>query len=752
MLAVIVILAVIALIAVPQVLKLINKSKDQSLEIVKKNMEHAAEAYVLDHTADFNLKTNEHEYIMLSSLENGYLKKVRDPYGNETCDGYVKVEKTSTYEYTAYLDCGGGHALEVASSYVNYGGNYLDSFDRVIQTSDKGYIAVGSSNSSKINNLTNKGTSNISDDAIIVKYDKDGNIEWENNFGGSNADYFTDVIEDGGNYTVLGYSYSTDGDLSGNNNMTAFVVQYDKKGKKISQKNLVNSVQLDSNRIIKDGDSYYISLGGRRLYGETIGAHVAYVVKYDSKFEKVWHKNYGGTYGANSFDLKKLTNGNIGLLFNSGSTDGDVEDIKTSDRSIYTPLIYEISSTDGSIENKGILDSKATIRSNSVVEVEDGYIAVGYGAKADVNDLQYYGGSDAYIVKFSKTLDSQGKLPILWAKNFGGSDNDCFYDITIKGDKVYAVGYSQSNDHDMSGVSNSSVGYATGIVVEYDLSGTVKNKTVIGGLNHDEVKAINITDDGFIISGTSFSTNGDFEDFNFGNSDAYIMKLTNSLAKNKTFKVKTLLKSKMPALVKSYGNSMPTSDTIGTLKLYTTNDPTKELGNWCDASRKTYDPNGNYKYVTCLQPFNNSDIREIYSSDIKTENTVKITADSNNWIKLDFHIGNDGSGHSMSNLKIKFKGSDPVTVEEAVEKGYIEPLAIFGESVNGDYYFPNSQNIITGGDSGIGNYPQFMIILKPKNKVLEQVTFNFNKAVSLTGGHFAIYQYNNFDISLKSSN
>ncbi len=736
LLAVIVILAVIALIAVPQVLKLINKSKDQSLEIVKKNMEHAAEAYVLDHTADFNLKTNEHEYIMLSSLENGYLKKVRNPYGNETCDGYVKVEKTNTYEYTAYLDCGGGHALEVASTYVNYGGNYLDSFDRVIQTSDKGYIAVGSSNSSKINGLSNKG-SDIKEDAIIVKYDKDGNIEWEHNFGGSDADYFTDVIEEDDKYTVLGYGMSKDGDLSENNSVSVFIVQYNKKGQQIKKEILASSLSenneyLASNRIIKNGEAYYVSLSGRKPYEDESGANFAYVSKYDSNFKHVWHKEYLTVY-SNAFDLKKLNNGNILLA---------ALDTKGS--------IIEISPNDGSIINQGILDSKTSVRFSSIVEVEDGYIAVGFGGEADVNGLKYYGGRvDSYIVKFNKTPEEKGILPIMWAKNFGGSDEDCFNNIIVKNDKVYVVGYSKSNDYDMSGVSNSNAGYATGIVVEYDLSGTVKKKTAIGGFNHDEVKSISATDDGFIISGTSFSTNGDFEDFNFGNSDAYIMKLTNSLEKSKTLKVKTLLKSKMPELVKSYGENIPTLDTIENLKLYTTNEPTKELGMWCTTSNyKFYDKKGNYKYVQCLQPFNNSDIKTLYSGDFKESNTIKITADNNKWIKLNFYFASCGGYSEISNLKIKFKDNDKeLTIKEAVDKDYIEPLVVYGSNTIGDYFFPESNNIITGGASGKGNYPTYIILIKPKNKVLEQVSFNTDRG-DATGKSFSIYQFNNFDISL----
>ena len=64
----------------------------------------------------------------------------------------------------------------------SWGGNFLDGFKSVFQTEDSGFIVFGYSTSTDIEGLPNKGY----DDAIIVKYDKDGNLLWQKSWGGKN--------------------------------------------------------------------------------------------------------------------------------------------------------------------------------------------------------------------------------------------------------------------------------------------------------------------------------------------------------------------------------------------------------------------------------------------------------------------------------------------------------------------------------------------------------------------------------------
>ena len=64
--------------------------------------------------------------------------------------------------------------------------NDNDRFSSVIITENGEYVAVGTTKSTDLDEVSNKGL----EDGMIVKYDKDGNIIWKKNFGGASVDYF----------------------------------------------------------------------------------------------------------------------------------------------------------------------------------------------------------------------------------------------------------------------------------------------------------------------------------------------------------------------------------------------------------------------------------------------------------------------------------------------------------------------------------------------------------------------------------
>ena len=105
----------------------------------------------------------------------------------------------------------------------------------VQETSDGGYVAVGYSQSSNGDLKGNKGQ----DDFVIAKFDSNGNKVWIKNYGGNNAEIFSslDSTSDEG-YVAVGYSQSSDGDLTGNKGYRDFVIaKFDGNGNKIWIKN-----------------------------------------------------------------------------------------------------------------------------------------------------------------------------------------------------------------------------------------------------------------------------------------------------------------------------------------------------------------------------------------------------------------------------------------------------------------------------------------------------------------------------------
>lgn len=101
------------------------------------------------------------------------------------------------------------------------GGSGFDVARDIKRTQDNGFILAGSSRSSDIDVSENKGQN----DAWIVKLNSDGNIEWENSFGGSNIDFAYGVAELN-NQTIIavGDTTSNDGDITENKGFSDLLI------------------------------------------------------------------------------------------------------------------------------------------------------------------------------------------------------------------------------------------------------------------------------------------------------------------------------------------------------------------------------------------------------------------------------------------------------------------------------------------------------------------------------------------------
>ena len=76
---------------------------------------------------------------------------------------------------------------------------------------------------------------------------------------------------------------------------------------------------------------------------------------------------------------------------------------------------------------------------------DGGYVVAGYTGSTNGDVTGNHGSSDYWVVK----LDAAGN--ILWQKALGGTGIDQAYAITASADGGYVVGYTQSNDGDVTG-------------------------------------------------------------------------------------------------------------------------------------------------------------------------------------------------------------------------------------------------------------------------------------------------------------
>jgi hypothetical protein len=122
-----------------------------------------------------------------------------------------------------------------------------------------------------------------------------------------------------------------------------------------------------------------------------------------------------------------------------------------------------------------------------------------------------------------------------WQKNLGGSRNDEVNSAQKTSDGGFIIaGSSSSIDGDVTG--NRSLNYDIW-VVKTDASGTIQWQKTYGGTNSDTATSIKTTaDGGYIVTGTTFSTNGDVNGYK-GNGDIWVIKInaTGGIQWQKTF-------------------------------------------------------------------------------------------------------------------------------------------------------------------------------------------------------------------------
>ncbi|MFB6258792.1 MAG: hypothetical protein ABEH38_08865 [Flavobacteriales bacterium] len=185
----------------------------------------------------------------------------------------------------------------------NYGGTESDDCRELNKTSDGGFILCGPSYSSNLD----VGGNNGARDFWINKINAQGTIQWEANYGGSSDDIARSVIQthDSG-YAIAGVSSSSDGDVGGNNgNQDFWIIRSDSSGNLLWEENYGGSSTENASSIVQASDSGFVVVG--RSYSSTgdVGGNNGnadhWVIKLDPQGNLLWEENFGGS----SFDVAR---------------------------------------------------------------------------------------------------------------------------------------------------------------------------------------------------------------------------------------------------------------------------------------------------------------------------------------------------------------------------------------------------------------------------------------------------------------
>ena len=328
----------------------------------------------------------------------------------------------------------------------NYGGTGFDQGLRAIETSDGGFLLGGSTHSSDIDvsNVYSNG------DYWIIKTDALGNIQWEENFGGSLQDQLSSIIElADGNYVLFGSSQSSDFDVtntfSGLYSLDYWIVKISTTGSIIWEKSYGGSSQDRSGSIIEVQDGFIVNGTTNSTDGDIIssnGGRDIWVLKLDTLGDIIWNNTYGGSNDDYGTKIIEADNGGYILIGNSASNNGDVGN-NNGNADFW---VFKINET-GVIQWENNFGGSALDGANSIQEKNNGNFIVGGTSESNDGDvLANYGWKDSWIIE----IDSIGNL--LWNKNFGGSHQlDAFINMVLdQNENITFINSIASSDYDVS--------------------------------------------------------------------------------------------------------------------------------------------------------------------------------------------------------------------------------------------------------------------------------------------------------------
>lgn len=316
------------------------------------------------------------------------------------------------------------------------GSNYEQGYDAK-QTSDGGYIILGSTNSNdgQVSGLHGET------DIWVVKLNAGGSIEWKKCLGGSGYDAPSKILltADGG-YFIAGLTNSTDGDVSVNHGWAdVWLVKLSENGTIEWEKSYGGTDFEDCLSCTLCSDNSYIIAAATSSHdGDVTGNHGSsdqWIIKVDQMGDMEWQKCIGGSGFDSPRDIIQASDGYYYVLGYAQSTDGDVNDA--------------IGNTDFWLVKLDQLGNIIWTHSYGGTDYDDGHSLCEYnetivmaGATNSVNgDVSLHiGGYDQWVV----AVDQNGAL--LWEKSLGGSLGEAAFDIISTDPGLFIAGATRSND------------------------------------------------------------------------------------------------------------------------------------------------------------------------------------------------------------------------------------------------------------------------------------------------------------------
>jgi len=192
-----------------------------------------------------------------------------------------------------------------------FGGSNLDYFRDIVECSDGGFALIG----------VTKSFGGSDEDAWLLRTDSNGNHLWNKTYGGGSADRGDAIVEcDSGGFALAGYtvSYSVSG-------WDGWLIRTDVDGNVQWSQNYNVDVDDRFEDIVECSNTDFAMAGWKR---SSFGINEEFwLVRADSTGSLLWSEVYGGTNDERGYGLVEVTGGGFAISgtttsFGAGLTDG----------------------------------------------------------------------------------------------------------------------------------------------------------------------------------------------------------------------------------------------------------------------------------------------------------------------------------------------------------------------------------------------------------------------------------------------
>lgn len=280
-------------------------------------------------------------------------------------------------------------------------------------------------------------------------------LAWQKCYGGPQSNAFEGICEtsDGG-FLLVGSYCLTGGDFSSNYGLCDVgLIKIDSIGNKLWSHHYGLSYNDGCNAIIKGFNNRYYIIGTTYSYGlpnfhgfpEVENKSDGYVICVDDAGNLIWQHCYGG-YGSDYLHTGAVIDSNylyaagITIKSNGGDTGGNyaVDTVLGS----YDVFICKIRSSDGSLVHaKRLGGTKNDVVQKMIVTDANKLLLVGESNSIDIDVPVCYGIKDAWALKIDTGFN------VLTSHIWGGAKRESFYDALQTSDKGYMLyGFTENTD------------------------------------------------------------------------------------------------------------------------------------------------------------------------------------------------------------------------------------------------------------------------------------------------------------------